>query len=314
MTVPNLSALAVLTGRLGRCGDLDAIITESLDALAQLFGFEHSMLMMVDETGNRLYTIASRGYDRAGIGSEVDVGEGIIGVVAARGIPIRVSNVQRMVTYARTVQRSVGPEVDDIPLPGLASARSQLAAPAMVMGQLIGVLAVESERQGAFGPEDEELLGVVAHLVAGAIELDRVGERARVGARPDAPAGEGGAVHAPSAPTGKPERVNTVRFFPADGSTFVNGDYLVKGVPGRILWRLLREHRDDGRTEFSNREVRLDPSLELPAFRDNLESRLILLKRRLDERVAPMRIQKTGRGRFSLVVDGPLVLDLAGSS
>jgi adenylate cyclase len=38
------------------------------------------------------------------------------------------------------------------------------------------------------------------------------------------------------------------------------------------------------------------------------------LKRRLDERAAPIRIEKTGRGRFRLIVDTNLCLVDAGAS
>ena len=101
-----------------------------------------------------------------------------------------------------------------------------------------------------------------------------------------------------------------MRFFEVDGSTFLDGDYLIKGVAGRILWALLGHHAREGRVEFSNREMRLDPTLDLPPFRDNFESRLILLKRRLDERNAPIRIVSTGRGRFRLDVAAALRLEL----
>jgi hypothetical protein len=298
--------LAELTARLARCPDLDAVVSSTLSGVAELFGYEHSLLMLLDETGERLYTIASHGYETEGVGSEVRVGEGIIGMAAARAEPMRVGNLGQMLAYARAVRRAYeegGGEAPgrEIPLPGLPHAESQVAVPAMVLGQLVGVVVIESEDRIAFTPADEALLSVVATLVASAIEIDWANER--VGGDTVEDGAGRGTRRASEAPALR------VRFFPVDGSMFLDGDYLIKGVAGRILWSLLGHYERDGRSEFTNKEIRLDPSLELPEFRDNLESRLILLKRRLDERNTPIRIEKSGRGRFLLVVETELNLE-----
>jgi hypothetical protein len=303
--------LAVLSTHLARCPDLDAVVSAALAGLAEQFGYRHSLLLLLDESGSRLYTIASHGYDAEGVGSEVTVGEGIIGMAASRAAPMRVGNLRQMRLYSETVRREFEESGEvapgrEIPLPGLAQPGSQLAVPAMVLGQLVGVLAVESERPVAFSADDEALAGIVATMVASAIEIDWAHERADA----DRAATPGPDHHAPGTPP--TARTTHVRFFPVDGSTFLDRDYLIKGVAGRILWSLLGHYTRDGRDEFTNKEVRLDPTLELPEMRDNLESRLILLKRRLDERAAPVRIEKTGRGRFRLVVDTALRLDEVG--
>jgi adenylate cyclase len=310
MTPPEsaLEQLATLSAELGRCQDLDHIVSHALSGIARLFGYEHSLLLLRDEDGSRLYTIATHGYDAEGIGSEVQVGEGVIGMAAGRAEPMRVGNLGRMLAYARTVRRAYeehGVEAPgrEIPLPGLADAESQVAVPAMVLGQLVGVLAIESREALAFGPDDEALLQIVANLIASAIEIDWAYERAAEAPRTPLQLPER---EAPATPQVPPARV---RFFAVDGSTFLDGDYLIKGVAGRILWVLLSQYVNERRVEFTNKEVRLDPSLELPEFRDNFESRLILLKRRLDEHGAPVRIEKSGRGRFRVLVDRPVALE-----
>ena len=72
--------------------------------------------------------------------------------------------------------------------------------------------------------------------------------------------------------------------------------------------QLLADYAREGRVSFSNRALRLDRRIRLPDLSDNLEARLILLARRLEERKACVRIHKTGRGRFALVVERPLKL------
>jgi hypothetical protein len=293
--------------QLGRCGDLNDVLTTSLESLQTLFEFRYSMFLMSDETGTSLYTIASHGYDRAGIGSEVLIGEGIIGAVASQRRPMRIGNLRHMIGYGRAIQESTEPRgsAKEIDLPGLPTVGSQLAAPSMVANRLLGVLVVESEQLGAFTIMDENLLTVVAHAIASAIELDCVAGSTR----PDPPPASAELYADVSCCAGSASAA-TLRYFPADGSAFIDNEYLIKGVAGRILWRLLNDHQKDGRTEFTNREVRLDQSLELPAYRDNLESRLVLLQRRLDERHAPVRIRKTGRGRFRLEIQTALTLEL----
>jgi adenylate cyclase len=301
--------ISELSARLGRCPDLDSLVSTAVTGLAELFGYEHSVLMLLDEDGRTLFTISSHGYEHEGVGSEVVLGDGVVGLAGERCEAVTIGNAVQVAKYSRTVRRAyedsgeVGPG-REIPVPGLVDAASRCAVPAMALGQLVGVLAVESRRTVAFGPSDEAVLTVVAAILANAIESEKARER---DALPEPAPQAGEPVHTVEDPT-------QVRFFAVDGSVFLDGDYLIKGVAGRILWALLGHHDREGRTEFTNREVRLDPSLELPSFKDNLESRLILLKRRLDERAAPIRITKTGRGRFRLDVTTPVTLDLAGEA
>jgi adenylate cyclase len=99
-----------------------------------------------------------------------------------------------------------------------------------------------------------------------------------------------------------------VRHFSDNDCVFFDNDYVIKGVAGAVLWALLQDFVAHGKTAFSNRELRLDQRVRLPDVSDNLEARLVLLARRLCEREAPVRIEKTGRGHFRLCVQRPLQL------
>ncbi len=97
-----------------------------------------------------------------------------------------------------------------------------------------------------------------------------------------------------------------VAYYRAEEFILVDREYLVRGLPAKILRKILLEHRDEKRTEFTTRLLRLDKSFNLPDFKDNLESRLIFLRRRLEERCPEIRIVPSGRGRFRLELEAEI--------
>jgi hypothetical protein len=297
-----MRALQELSERIQRAPCLDALLDSILEALERLFGFSHAMILLAGDRPGRLETIASRGYAHGGVGAEVELGEGLIGLVAEARKPIRISGLLRQFVYAEAVRRSAEErglcgERGRIPLPGLKEPDSQLGIPLLARGELLGVLCIESEEPYRFHEEDRAYLEVLGGYLAIAIQNALLRERSEEAEPPEPGPEPAAAVVAAPAPA----RL-AIEFYRGEEVILADGEYLVRGVPAKILWKVLQEHRATGAAEFTNRRLRLDKALGLPEFKDNLESRLILLRRRLEERCPAIRLVPSGRGRFRLEV------------
>jgi adenylate cyclase len=286
--------------RLSVCVEYAEAARVGLEALDDLFGFGHAVLLTADERGDRLFAVASNGYASSGVGAEIAIGYGPIGIAAQRRRVVCVPSVTRSRTMNAGIQDSIRrsggePSAVDIALPGLERADSAAAVPLLAHGELTGVLYLESERAGDFGPGNERLLRILGGHFAAALavlQADRAESAPPERARAITPGGE------PLA----------VTYYQADDSVFVDGAYVVKGVPGRILWKLLSEHDADGRVSFTNRELRLDERLGLPAGNDNLEARLLVLRKRLAALDCGIGLDRVGRGVLALHLGAPVRL------
>lgn len=295
-----LRGLQYVSDRINRAACLENLLNSTLEALEEFFGFSHTMVLLNEEPCSRLVTIASRGYGESGVGAEVKHGEGLIGMVARQRRILRISNLEADLRYGRAVRREVledhGAARPEIPLPGLPDAESALIIPLTVGDRLVGVLSCEDSDPLRFHEWHEAYLEIIGNQIALGIERALEEE-------------DGSEPPAVPAPTPTPVGARrTLTYYRNDDCVFLDGEYLVRNVPGRILWKLMREWQRGGRTEFTNRELRLDPSLGLPEVKDNLESRLILLRKRLEEKSPDLRIVPTGRGRFALNVGAQLEL------
>jgi adenylate cyclase len=301
-----LAALGELTRRLSRCNDLDTMVAAAVRGLDELLDYERSMVMLLDETGRRLFTIASHGFATEGVGSELALGQGAAGIAAERSRAVRLGGVQNTTMYASSIRTAFDGSVGEIAVPESSDTRSRLAVPAVSRGEVLGVVVVESSTTAAFDDSDETIVGIVASIVAEMAELDRVVDDD--GAEPAPVRGEPIAAP-PVQPTPAPQGETHVRFFASDGSVFLDGDHLIRGVAGRILWSLVQRHVQTGQVDFTTKEIRLDKSLQLPGYRDNLDARMILLKRRLEERNSPIQLERTGRGRIAMRLGTSLRLE-----
>ena len=292
----------LLSERMANCGEMADLLDTLLDGLGELLRIDNAMLWLFDSAQQALTLLASRGYEIGGTGAEISTGDGIVGTAVREGVPIRVGHMMNMARYARAARDradALGYEPthrSEIPLPGLKEPRSQLAVPLRARGRVLGALLVESKHDQHFGYDDEDALMLLCGQFAVAMSLMQPAD-------PELPREPLKAAEPPAVDAGPAVKL---RRYSRDNSVFLDDVYLIRGVAGAILWKLVDEFLRCGRREFSNRELRLAPELRLPDVQDNLEVRLLLLQRRLAEQNAAIQLEKAGRGRLRLNVARPI--------
>ena len=301
--IPTLEQVSIVLQIINQSQDMESLFDHTLKAMEEQLGYEHTIIFLRGHQTPRLYTVASRGYGISGAGSELNIGEGVAGTAAEKNRPVRFTNMVRDLTMSQAIQKEADISEGNkllhelnIPLPGLEYVQSVVAVPLQARGHLFGVLYIESEQIMAYFDADVDALTSIAQNLAMALaffQSEHVNE---------VPAIE-------MVETAPPKGVAVlIKYYQADHSVFIGSDYLIKGVAGCILWKILSQWQESGKIEFTNMELRRDPDVNLPEIGDNLEARLILLRKRLDDRSDLICMEKRGRGRFGLLVNRPLKL------
>ncbi len=226
----HLAAVRTIAQRIAGSADLSNLLDEALAALDDCLGIRHAMILMADARARKLYTVASRGYQASGVGSEIAFGEGVIGVAAREITPIRIMHRAAGVGLwpgdpgqrRRRGTRGTARNRD----PGSRAARfaQQLAVPVVAGSALSAILYVEDVLDRRFGFDDEDALVAVAALLGPTIRgMQELAESAADPgpAHGDAPLTQGAPL--------------LIRHYDVDDSVFLGDDYLIKGVAGRIF-------------------------------------------------------------------------------
>lgn len=294
----DLELLRVISDKMGELTHLEDLFDHSMQILNRYLGWSHMILLLAEPDQQTLVTHSSFGYPVGGVGAEVKKGEGLIGLCAEHRRLLQVGALSEGLRYAQAAKEGVASKdlKNKIALPGLAKPASQVVAPLLVQNEFVGVLAIESEQQVYWGLKEKLVVTTVANLLALAI---RALEGRTHELRPKD-------TEEPSCVRSGSE-IQRVRWVPDDELIFLNDQYLIKNIPARILWYLLQTYKNTGRAEFSNMELRAEKSLNLPEIKDNLETRLILLRKRLEEQGAGIRLISIGRGKFKIEVCGELI-------
>ena len=316
---------------LAEAGDSGALLRVFLAGLETELRIDHAIVWMLDEQRQGVFSLGSIGYADPGTGAELAIADaGLAGVAVREGVPIRIGHMAHEYDYAliireRALQLGLELGLDaaarrTIPLPGLERPRSQLAVPLRARGRTVGALLAESDREQFFGYDDEDALAAVGvQLALGLatlrvddgtvdIEQDRPFDTPPGVPRPELAEGSGrtggGQAQRGRLGAGVPLRI---RHYPRDHSVFVDDEYLIRGVAGAILAKVIRDRIATGIDTFTTRELRLaGGDLRLPEVQDNLGVRLLLLERRLAERDFGLTLERIGRGRYRLLTSGPI--------
>ncbi len=168
-----------ISNKINKSLDLNLIASAMLSMMDEFFEFEHSMILLVSDDKKYLSVLETYGYKEKGIGAKVKFGVGVIGIVAEKKKLMRMANLgmQRSYMYAIREQVKITDKnqlQDEVLLPGLKNAESQVAIPMLIDNELVGVFSVESEKMNIFDKSDEILIGILANQTAIALQNARL--------------------------------------------------------------------------------------------------------------------------------------------
>lgn len=160
--------LAVLARRIGPALELQPVLREAMAAMRSLVDFRGGTIGLIDDRG--VYVAASDPPVSPEVAqARVPVGSGLAGRCVSSAAPVYSPDV---INDARVDQRlrSTGSN---------RAMRSYLAVPMVCLGEVIGILQVDSAEVDAFDLDDLHVIEGIATQVAGAIESARHHEQAR---------------------------------------------------------------------------------------------------------------------------------------
>jgi len=144
--------------------DLGSILNLVVKLITDQFGFYHTGIFLINESGNEAVLQAASsegGKQMVEKGHSLIVGtQGIVGFVAAQ--------------KKSRIALDVGADAVFFNNPYLPMTRSEVAIPLLIRNKVLGVLDIQSDKPQAFTPEDIDVLETLADQVAIAIENARL--------------------------------------------------------------------------------------------------------------------------------------------
>jgi len=163
-----LGMLYEIGQRLQRLHTPESLAQEIVDALAEILGFDHGSVLLIDESTGELsnFALSEKGQDADFIKAEeariraynLRLGRGITGWVAQHGESVRTANAPDDPRY----------------LPVREDIVSELCVPLRIGDKVIGVINVESIVANAYTEGDQRMLETVASQIAIAIQNARL--------------------------------------------------------------------------------------------------------------------------------------------
>ena len=159
-----LRATSYIARKTAEVQDLDTLLNTVANLVTDQFGFYHTGIFLVNETGDHvvLQAASSEGGRRMmERGHSLTVGtQGIVGYVAAQKKP--------------RIALDVGEDAVFFNNPDLPMTRSEVSLPLLIRNKVLGVLDIQSDKPQAFGSEDIDVLQTLSDQIAIGIENTRL--------------------------------------------------------------------------------------------------------------------------------------------